>query len=136
MIQVIAGKKGSGKTKRILGKANEASKDPSKIVIFIDDDNRYMYDLEREVRFVDAGEYDIVDDKMLLGFLSGVLTQNYDITHICIDAFKKLIKIDLSQSEWFFTRLEKLSEDSNVTFILSISEFPEILPEYIKKYII
>lgn len=136
MIQVIAGKKGSGKTKRILDKANEASKDQNNVVVFIDDDNRYMYDLEREVRFVDASEYNIVDDKMLLGFLAGMLTQNYDISHVCIDAFKKLIKVDLAQSEWFFSRLEKLATDNNVTFTLSVSESADLLPEYIKKHII
>lgn len=136
MIQVIAGKKGSGKTKRILDAANQASKNPSNVVIFIDDNNRYMYDLEREVRFVDAGEYDIADDKMLLGFIAGMLTQNYDISHICIDAFKKLIKIDLANSEWFFTRLEKLANDNNVTITISVSELADLLPDYIKKYII
>ena len=57
MIQVIHGKKGSGKTKRILDQANEAIKEHKGDVIFIDDDNRYMYDLRHEVRFVNASEY-------------------------------------------------------------------------------
>ena len=55
MIQVIHGKKGSGKTKRILDQANDAIKEHKGDVIFIDDDNRYMYDLRHEVRFVNAG---------------------------------------------------------------------------------
>ena len=37
MIQVIHGKKGSGKTKRILDQANEAIKEHKGDVIFIDD---------------------------------------------------------------------------------------------------
>ena len=45
MIQVIHGKKGSGKTKRILDMANAAIKEHKGDVIFVDDDNRYMFDL-------------------------------------------------------------------------------------------
>ena len=136
MIQVVAGKKGSGKTKRILDFANEASKDAAHGVLFVDDDNRYMFDLRHEVRFVNAGEFEIVDDKMLLGFLAGAITQNYDISVICLDAFKKLIKIDLNNTEWFFDRLAELSDLHKVKFVLSISEDPEELPDFISKYII
>ncbi len=57
MIQVIAGKKGSGKTKRIIDMANVASRDSKHDIVFIDDDARYMYDLRHEVRFINAGEY-------------------------------------------------------------------------------
>ena len=73
MIQVIHGKKGSGKTKRILDQANEAIKEHKGDVIFIDDDNRYMYDLRHEVRFVNAGEYGSDSPEMFFGFLCGML---------------------------------------------------------------
>ena len=57
MIQVIYGKKGSGKTKRILDMANHMVDTQHGDVVFVDDDNRYMFDLRHEVRFVNAGEY-------------------------------------------------------------------------------
>ena len=57
MIQVIAGNKGSGKTKRLIDIANDALKSEHGLVVFVDDDKRYMYDLRHEIRFVDAGEY-------------------------------------------------------------------------------
>lgn len=136
MIKAIAGKKGSGKTKRIIKMANEASQNSKQNVVFIDDDNSYMFDLKHEVRFVNAGEYEINDDKMLFGFLAGAVTQNFDIGTILIDAFKKLINIDLSESEWFFQKLEVLSEKHGIDFVLSISEEPSKLPEFISKYLI
>ena len=37
MIQVIAGKKGSGKTKRIIDMANQASQESKHDIVFIDD---------------------------------------------------------------------------------------------------
>ena len=136
MIQVIAGKKGSGKTKRIIDMANLATKDSKHDIVFIDDDNRYMFDLRHEVRFINASEYDLTSDQMFTGLLCGVVAQNFDIGLICIDAFKKLIKCELDTTEWFFKRLEKLSEKHNVNFVISISADVEELPEYIKKHVI
>ena len=136
MIQVIAGKKGSGKTKLIIDMANKATQDSKHDIVFIDDDNRYMFDLRHEVRFVNAGEYNLLSDQMFMGFLIGAVAQNFDVGLILIDAFTKLIKSELSTTEWFFERLEALSEKHSVDFILSISEDPELLPDFIKKYVI
>ena len=133
MIQVIAGKKGSGKTKRIIDMANQASQDSKHDIVFIDDDNRYMFDLRHEVRFINAGEYDIQSDQMFMGFLCGAVAQNFDVGLILIDAFKKLFKAELSTSEWLFKRLEAISEKHSVDFVLSISESVEDLPDFIAK---
>ncbi|MDD3411304.1 MAG: hypothetical protein PHY12_10895 [Eubacteriales bacterium] len=136
MIQVIAGLKGSGKTKRIIDMANKASQDSKHDIVFIDDDNRYMFDLRHEVRFVNAGEYNLLSDQMFMGFLAGAVAQNFDVGLILIDAFKKLIKCDLSTTEWLFERLEGLSEKHSVDFVISISEDPAKLPDFVKKYVI
>ena len=136
MIQVIAGKKGSGKTKRIIDMANTATQDSKHDIIFIDDDNRYMFDLRHEVRFINAGEYNLLSDQMFMGFLAGAVAQNFDVGLILIDAFLKLIKCDLSTTEWLFERIEALSEKHSVDFVLSISEDPETLPAFIQKYVI
>ena len=136
MIQVIAGKKGSGKTKRIIDMANTATQESKHDIVFIDDDNRYMFDLRHEVRFVNAGEYNLLSDQMFMGFLCGLVAQNFDVGLILIDAFKKLIKADLSTTQWMFERLETLSEKHSVDFVLSVSEDPDLLPEHIKKYVI
>ncbi len=136
MIQVIAGKKGSGKTKRIIDMANTASKESSHDIVFIDDDNDYMFDLRHEVRFINAGEYQLLNDQMFMGFLCGAVAQNFDVGQIYVDAFKKLIKADLSTTAWLFERLEVISQAHNVNFVLSISEDPDNLPEFIQKYVI
>ncbi|MCI5846361.1 MAG: twitching motility protein PilT [Candidatus Limiplasma sp.] len=136
MIQVICGKKGSGKTKRILDMANTATQDSKHDIVFIDDDNRYMFDLRHEVRFINASEYELNNDQMFTGFLCGLVAQNFDMGLICIDAFKKLIKNDLSTTEWFFKRLEAICEKHSVDFVLSISEDKDELPAFIKKYVI
>ncbi|MEF9879779.1 MAG: twitching motility protein PilT [Clostridia bacterium] len=136
MIQVIAGKKGSGKTKRIIDMANKATQESTHDIVFIDDDNRYMFDLRHEVRFINAGEYDLVNDQMFMGFLYGAVAQNFDVGLIFIDAFKKLIKAELESTEWLFTRLEAVSEKHSVDFVISVSADPTELPAFIQKYVI
>ena len=136
MIQVIHGKKGSGKTKKILDMANAAIKEHKGDVIFIDDDNRYMYDLRHEIRFVNAGEYGSDSPAMFFGFLCGMLAQNFDISVIFIDAFLKLIGMDVTEADWFFASLEQYAQKHDVTFVLSVSADPENLPDFAKAYII
>ena len=55
---------------------------------------------------------------------------------IFIDAFKKLLKTDLNQAEWFFNRMEELCQKHDVNFVLSVSEDPANLPEFMKGYLI
>ena len=134
MIQVIHGKKGSGKTKRILDMANNAIKEHKGDIIFVDDDNRYMFDLRHEVRFVNAGEYGVDSPEMFLGFLCGMLTQNFDISTIFVDAFMKLVRVPAEQTETFFARLNAISEAHHVNFILSASVDDAVAPEFMKQY--
>ena len=136
MIQVIHGKKGSGKTKRILDMANAAIKEHKGDIIFLDDDNRYMFDLRHEVRFVNAREYGCDSPEMFFGFLCGMLAQNFDISVIFVDAFLKLVKTDVENTAVFYERLEKLSEKHTVDFVISVNCDDAVAPEFIKKYFI
>ena len=139
MIQVIAGHKGSGKTKRLIDTANEALKVEHGIIAFIDDDKRYIYDLRYEIRFVDASDYTAVkgcEADVFFGFLSGMLAVNYDLSLVCIDAFLKLVKTPIAQMASFFERLNALSESSKCSFVINISCDTEDLPEFIKPYVI
>ena len=136
MIQVIYGKKGSGKTKRILDMANQAVDQQHGDVVFVDDDNRYMFDLRHEVRFVNAGEYGVRSADMFYGFLCGMLAQNFDMKVVFIDAFLKLIKTDINETAWFFERLDACSTTHGVDFILSVSEDGENLPAFIRPYFV
>ncbi|MGI6696525.1 MAG: twitching motility protein PilT [Christensenellales bacterium] len=136
MIQVIHGKKGSGKTKRIIDMANDAVVDPHGDVVFVDDDNRYMFDLRHEIRFVNAGEYDMAGPEMFYGFICGMLAQNFDVTTVFIDAFLKLVHARPDETEWFFNKLEALGEKRNILFVLSVSCDDAEAPDYIRKHFI
>lgn len=137
MIQVIYGKKGSGKTKRILDMANHMVDTQHGDVVFVDDDNRYMFDLRHEVRFVNAGEYGIRSADMFFGFLAGMLATNFDVKVIFIDAFLKLTKTtDIAEMGWFFEKLDAYTKAHEIDFVLSIGLDAGDLPEFVKPYLI
>jgi len=134
MIQVIYGTKGSGKTKRILDLANKTVEEQHGDVVFVDDDNRYMFDLRHEVRFVNAGEYGMRSADMFYGFLCGMLAQNFDMKVVVIDAFLKLTKTPIAEMGWFFERLDEYSKAHGIDFVLSISLDEADMPEFVKPY--
>lgn len=136
MIRIIYGRKGSGKTKRIIDMANTAVREHDGDLVFIDDDNRYMFDLRHEIRFINAAEYSVSSPDMFLGFLSGVIASNYDMSLLFIDGFLRLVKAKLSDLEGFFDRLGKLAEAHNVDVVISVSGDPDETPDFIAKYII
>ena len=139
MIQIIFGKRGSGKTKRIIDLANEAIKEQKGDVLFIDDDNRYMFDLRHEVRFVNAGEYGVRGAERFIGFINGIMAGNFDVSLVFIDAFLRLARVDkpdIYTLEGFFTELEDLSARCNVDFVISLSEDPNLVPDPIRKFAI
>ena len=141
MIQIILGDKGSGKTKRLIDLVNESLKNEHGDIIFIDDDKRYMYDLRHEIRFVDASEYPVghkCQASEMLGFICGMLSANFDLSLIAMDAFMKLVRTPLDDPEMkvFFEKLEALSEAHHCNFLISVSAQAESVPEYIQKYVI
>ena len=136
MIKIIAGNKGSGKTKKLIDMTNDTAKVSAGSVVFLDKDNSYMYEIDRAVRFVNVNDYHVKSAEMFLGFLAGMLASNYDISTIFIDAFLKLIAIDVNDAAWFFASLEEYGKKHDVTFVLSVSSDPEALPEFAKVYVI
>ena len=136
MIQIIAGKKGSGKTKRLINMTNDTAKTSSSSVVFLDKDNSYMLDVDRAVRFVNVNDYHVSNSDMFLGFLGGMLASNYDVGVIFVDAFIKLTHTELADAKPIIDTLEELGEKHRVKFVLSVSEDPALLPEFMKGYVI
>ena len=136
MIRIIYGKKGSGKTKKIIDAANEAVKSSTGELVFIDDDNRYMYDLRHEIRFVNATEYDVSSPDTFMGFICGILAGNYDMKQLFIDGFLRLVKSEMADLEPFFAKLEDITHRHGVDVVISASAKDDTVPEFLKKYIV
>ena len=137
MIQILIGEKGEGKTKRLIDMSNEAGKLSDGHIVFIDDDNRHMYDLHYNIRFVDTTGFVMEDQRIFFGFICGILSQDGDIEKIYIDGLNNIIKYMTDDDLFaFINELERLSEKANDDFIMTISRNKETVPEAIKSYLI
>ncbi len=134
MIQIIFGEKGTGKTKKILDLANRAAKEAKGSVVFIDDDDRYMFDLNLAVRFINALEYGITGPKTFYGFLSGIAASDHDLEYVFVDGFLNLVRHDLATLEELFKQLELYTELHSIKLTLCVSGAIETLPPFMRQY--
>ncbi|GFI61006.1 hypothetical protein IMSAG049_00157 [Clostridiales bacterium] len=137
MIQILAGEKGQGKTKKLIEMANEASKTIDGNVVFIDDDSRHMYDLHYGIRFVETSKYKICDYEVFIGFIYGILSQNGDIQKIFVDGLSNIIQsLNSEDVENLCEILERISNDYSVDFILIYSAPLSAVPDQVRKFVI
>ncbi len=134
MIEIICGEKGTGKTKRIISLANDVSGKAKGSMVFIDDDNSYMYDLGYSIRFINVTDYALNDPDMFLGFLCGLCASDFDLEYVFVDRFESVIKADLGELQGFFRQLETLANQHSLHIILSVSKGQEVLPEFMQPY--
>ena len=116
MIIVIYGAKGTGKTKMMIDAANETVSVAKGHMIFITDSKRGMYDLEREVRFIDTSDYDIAGEAALCGFVKGVIAGNHDNEYVYIDGVCRITGKPVAELAAFFYMLDKKVQTFNATF--------------------
>ena len=135
MIKVIYGAKGTGKTKMMIDAANATVEMAKGHMIYITDSKRGMYDLEREIRFIDTSEYDIAGEAALCGFIKGVIAGNNDNEYVFIDGVVRIAGKPVAEMAAFFYMLEKVAKNSSVTVTVSVSATKEELPDFVSKYI-
>lgn len=135
MIKVIYGAKGTGKTKMMIDAANETVKIAKGHMIFITDSKRGMYDLEREVRFIDVSDYDIAGEAALCGFIKGVIAGNHDNEYVYIDGVVRIAGKPVQEMAAFFYMLDKAAKDNDITITVSVSATKEDLPDFVTKYL-
>ena len=137
MVQLIMGLKGSGKTKRLVEMVKTAIDNETGSVVCIEKDKKLTYDIPYQVRLIHASDYAIGSVEFMKGFLSGLHAGNYDITHVFIDNFAKMLT-DVSEQQIaeFLAWLDAFSAKENITFTLSMTMDPETACEDIKKYTI
>ena len=135
MIKVVYGAKGTGKTKLMIDAANAAVKEAKGHLIYITDSKRYMYDLEREVRFIDTSEYDIAGEAALCGFIKGVIAGNNDNEYVYIDGVVRIAGKPVQEMAAFFYMLDKVSKANNLVITVSVTADKEELPDFVTKYL-
>ena len=112
MVQLIVGKKGKGKTKCLLDKANGQVKAVLGNVVYLDKSTKHMYELNNKVRLIDVSEYFVENPDEFIGFITGIISQDHDLQQMYFD-----------------------SEKFHVDFTLSVSMDASELSEAVKPYI-
>lgn len=135
MIKIVCGPKGSGKTKRIIDAANEAVSVAKGHLIFITDTKRYMYDLKREIRFIDVTDYSVAGEDALCGFVKGAIAGSYDNEYVFIDGAARIAGKNLKDMAQLFYMLDKVAALRGITVTLTCSCAQEELPDFAKKYL-
>lgn len=136
MVQLIVGNKGKGKTKQLLDKVNKEIKEISGNIVYLDKSTKHMYELNNKVRLIDVSQYMIENSSEFIGFVCGVISQDHDLQQMYFDSFLKIACLEGQDIMPTIDKLEALSKEFDVSFILSVSKDEAELPAAIKDKII
>ena len=135
LVKLIMGLKGSGKTKLMIELIRKAEEEEAGDVVCIEKGEKLRYDIPYKIRLVEASQYDFDGYDYLKGFISGMYSANYDITHIFIDSVMKIIGVDYDErADEFLTWCEKFAKRENVKFTFTFSADISLATEKTKSY--
>lgn len=137
MVKLILGLKGSGKTKRLVELVREAVACENGDVVCIEKEKKLTFDIPYQARLIEAGSYSVGSYEFIRGFICGLHSGNYDITHVFIDNFYKIVS-DKNPQKFteFLGWLDAFSERENIEFVISATLDPDSISEGIRKYLI
>ncbi|MCL2857549.1 MAG: hypothetical protein FWE19_07540 [Oscillospiraceae bacterium] len=141
MVSMIVGKRGTGKSKKLIDQVREAAQRSDGNVVCIEKGKALRFDISYHIRLIDIEEYGIGGADRYYGFIAGLMAGNYDITDIFCDATFKILS---GKGEKDFDALTKFVDDLNalggalkINIVLSVScdasELPERLQALIQK---
>ncbi len=133
MVSLILGKKGSGKTKRLIEKVNEAIEHSNGNVVCVEKQPKLTYDVNYRARLIDTDHYGVSGYDAFFGFLCGICAGDHDITDVLIDATLRIGTRDYGELCEFLKKVDELSKNhvEEKSFIFTISADEDELPKEI-----
>lgn len=136
MVQIIAGKKGKGKTKYLLDMANTAIKESKGSVVYLDKSSKHMYELSNKIRLINVAEFPVHSPEGFIGFICGIISQDHDLETMFLDSFLKLASLEGEDISSVVAELDDIGKKYHVNFVLSVSMDGEELSENAKGMIL
>ena len=121
MIKIIIGKKGSGKTKKLVDMVNDAAETSLGNVVCIEKGDVLTFTVTYKARLIDSCDYGISGYDEYFGMLAGIKAGNNDVTHVFGDATLRIGSRNYDELVGFFERVSKI-EDVEFVFTLSCDE--------------
>ncbi len=128
MIKLIIGKKGSGKTKKLVDMVNSAAQTSLGNVVCIEKGDTLTYSVTHKARLIDAESYGISGYGEYYGMVAGIKAGNNDVTDIFGDATLRIGSRNYDELTAF---LERVSKIDDVEFVFTVSADKEELPKKI-----
>ncbi len=129
MVSIIVGKKGSGKTKKLINLANDSVENSSGNVVVIEKGTKLTYDITHKARLIDTNQYAISGYEAFFGFLSGLCAGNYDMTDVFVDSTLKIGGQDLNVLADFIAKINVLAAKTETKFTFLVSADADELPD-------
>ncbi|MBR6329625.1 MAG: twitching motility protein PilT [Lachnospiraceae bacterium] len=133
MVQLLAGEKGSGKTKILLEKANSAAAVTDGNIVFLDQDNSHMYELKNSIRLVNVSDYGVCGADEFAGFVAGIISADHDLAELYIDRFARIAGPDFEKA---LIKINGLTEKYGIKCTASASVSRDTLCDEVKAMII
>ena len=134
MIELITGRKGTGKTKNLIDKINTAVAETNGCLVCVEKGETLRRSISYKVRWVGVEQFDIAGYENFYGFIAGMLAGNYDIKEIFVDGILRIGGRDLDELGAMLAKLDTLTgKDTIVTFTVSADNAE--LPESVTKYL-
>lgn len=134
MIKLLIGVKGTGKTKTLIDKANEALAASKGNVVCLEKGTKLRYDINYQVRLINTDEYLITNASGLGGFVAGILASNSDVTDLFIDSALKICRDDKEAFDTFLKDLDKLTKGADLNIVMTVSLPVEEASETMKAF--
>jgi len=136
MVNLVCGKQGTGKTRKMIDFGNNALDNIKGKIVFLEANNKHIFDLKHDIRYINTKEYGMMNPDQFLGFVSGLLATDYDIEHVYIDGLYKIAKIDMDDLKIIVEKLNKTSEKFEVDFFMSVNLEKNELDEDLKDHVL
>ena len=135
MLHIIAGRKGKVKTKYLLDKANAAVKEATGSTVYVDKNDKHMHELSNRVRLIDISQYPIRSYHAFVGFICGIISQDYDLQEIYLDSFLKVSHLEGQDITASIKELAAIADEHNLEMTLSVSMDEIDLPEGVAPFV-
>ena len=128
MINIIVGKKGSGKTKKLIEIANKVTNETDGAVLCVEKQKISTFRVPHKARLIDVDDFFIDSFDKLYGLISGSIASNYDIKDVFIDSTFRIGGRKPVETYDFINKLRILGEKYGVNFYITLScDYKEVI---------